>query len=517
MFDDADTASAKAEPDEIEIARLAILDDIEYSRQRKDAALRLEIPLKLLDKLVEAARRAAGAGGEHDGGRDPDAATLEDEIARQFAESYARRLVFDHTSQRWSTWTGKRWLLDETDSVFFLVRNFCREARLAVEAYRRSPPNQMAKIAFAANVEKAARSDPRLAVTASVWDTNPWLLGVPGGVVDLRTGETLAPDPALYISKQTAVAPGGECPLWRAFIGRITGGDDELSAFLRRIAGLSLTGITRDHALFFAFGTGANGKGVTVNTLTNLMGEYAAIATMDTFTASPTDRHPADLAMLRGARLVTAQETEEGRRWAESRIKALTGGDPVTARFMRQDFFTYQPQFKLLIAGNHRPVLRGVDEAIRRRFHLIPFAITIPPAERDESLPEKLKSEWAGILAWAVRGCLAWQRVGLSPPPAVTGATDEYLAAEDSLGAWIDERTRRVGWGGSETSALFADWTAWAKAAGEEPGSLKRFVQALAGRGLQATKNGTTRRSEIPGLALADVARSWHETEDQNS
>ena len=517
MFDETAEAGPQRDPDEIEIARLAILDDLDYARARKEAALRLGVPLKLLDRLVEAARRAAGTGGDFGGARNPDAAILEDEIARGFAETYAGRMVFDHTSQRWSTWTGKRWLLDETDSAFFAVRNFCRQRMHEAAGQQRTLPIAMGKITFAASVEKAARSDPKLAVTSAVWDTNPWLLGVPGGVVDLRTGETLAPDPALYISKQTAVAPGGECPLWRAFIERITGGDGELAKFIQRVAGLALTGITRDHALFFAFGTGANGKGVTLNTLTNLMGEYAAVATMETFTASPTDRHPTDLAMLRGARLVTAQETEEGRRWAESRIKALTGGDPVTARFMRQDFFTYQPQFKLLIAGNHRPVLRGVDEAIRRLFHLIAFAITIPPAERDESLPEKLKSEWAGILAWAIEGCLEWQRIGLSPPPAVTGATDEYLAAEDSLGAWLDERTRRVGWGGAETSALFADWTAWAKAAGEEPGSLKRFVQALAGRGLQATKNGTTRRSEIPGLALADVARSWHETEDQNS
>ncbi len=512
MFDETAETGPQRDPDEIEIARLAILDGIDYARQRKEAALRLGIPLKLLDRLVESARRAAGTGGDSAPGADPDAAILEDEIARGFAETYAGRMVFDHTSQRWSTWTGKRWLLDETDSVFFAVRNFCRQRMHEAAGRQRTLPIAMGKIAFAANVEKAARSDPRLAVTAAIWDRDPWLLGVPGGVIDLRTGEARAPDPALYISKQAAVAPGGECPLWRAFIERITGGDDELAAFLQRVAGLPLTGITRDHALFFAFGTGANGKGVTLNTLTGLMGEYAAIATMETFTASPTDRHPTDLAMLRGARLVTAQETEEGRRWAESRIKALTGGDPITARFMRQDFFTYQPQFKLFIAGNHKPVLRGVDEALRRRFHLIPFTVTIPAPERAEDLPEKLKAEWPGILAWAIEGCLEWQRIGLAPPPCVTGATTEYLDAEDSLAAWLAERTRRVGYGGGETMALYSDWAAWAKAAGEEPGSAKRFIQALAAKGYQTTKNGTTRRSEVAGLVLADVQRAFHET-----
>src|SRR6185437_11667835 len=173
---------------------------------------------------------------------------------------------------------------------------------------------------------------------------------------------------------------------------RITGGDAELQAFLQRFAGYCLTGVTREHAMAFGFGTGANGKGTFLNTLTGIMDSYAAVAPMETFTSSTVDRHSTELAMLRGARLVTAQETEEGRRWAESRIKALTGGDPITARLMRQDFFTFTPQFKLIIAGNHKPGLRGVDEAIRRRFHLIPFAVKIPPEERDKDLADKMKA-----------------------------------------------------------------------------------------------------------------------------
>src|SRR4051794_373979 len=189
----------------------------------------------------------------------------------------------------------------------------------------------------------------------------------------------------------------------------------------------------------FGYGTGANGKGTFLNTLSGLLAGYAAVAPMDAFTASATDRHTTDLAMLRGARLVTAQETEEGRRWAESRVKAMTGGDPITARFMRQDFFTFSPQFKLLIAGNHRPGLRNVDEAIRRRFNMLPFAVKIPANEREKALPEKLKAEWPGILAWAIQGCLDWQKEGLSPPLAVLEATEEYLVSEDALGTWLAE------------------------------------------------------------------------------
>jgi putative DNA primase/helicase len=194
-------------------------------------------------------------------------------------------------------------------------------------------------------------------------------------------------------------------PSPRAFLSKITNGNAELSEYLARMAGYCLTGSTNEHALFFCYGTGANGKTTLVNAITGCIGDYHRTAPIETFTQSHNDRHPTELAALRGARLVTAVETEEGRRWAESKIKALTGGDAIAARFMRQDFFEYVPQFKLLIAGNHKPGLRSVDEAIRRRFNLVPFTVTIPPEERDEGLPEKLKAELPGILAWMIRGC----------------------------------------------------------------------------------------------------------------
>jgi putative DNA primase/helicase len=199
----------------------------------------------------------------------------------------------------------------------------------------------------------------------------------------------------------SAVAPEGDTPAWHTFLDRITGSDQALQAYLQRVVGYCLTGSTREHVLFFGHGSGANGKTTFVNALTGMLGNYATVAAMETFTHSPTEQHPCDLAMLRGARLVTAQETADGKRWAESRLKTMTGGDPITARFMRQDFFTYTPAFKLFIAGNHKPGLRSVNEAMRRRLQLIPFAITIPPDQRDARLPQKLRAEWGGILAWA--------------------------------------------------------------------------------------------------------------------
>jgi putative DNA primase/helicase len=198
--------------------------------------------------------------------------------------------------------------------------------------------------------------------------------------------------------------------------------------------------------------------------------------------------------MLRGARLVTAIETEEGKRWDEAKIKALTGGDRIQARFMRQDFFEYTPRFKLMIAGNHRPAIRSVDEAIRRRMNLIPFTVTIPTEERDLELADKLKAEWPGILAWMIEGCLIWQHNGLRPPQAVTAATEDYLEAEDALHTWIDECCET---GPSESDSianLWAGWKAWAEAAGEHVGNKRKFGQKLEDKGFSRAKGAKGRR-----------------------
>jgi putative DNA primase/helicase len=162
----------------------------------------------------------------------------------------------------------------------------------------------------------------------------------------------------------------------------------------------------------------------------------------------------------------------------------LTGGDKIAARFMRQDFFQYVPNFKLMIAGNHKPGLRSVDEAIRRRLHLVPFNVTIPPAERDSELGERLRHEWPGILAWMIAGCLQWQKCGLAPPEAVTRATAAYLDAEDAMAAWLDESGIHDPTAWETTKTLFASWKTWADGAGEYAGTLKRFTANIEARGL---------------------------------
>jgi putative DNA primase/helicase len=275
----------------------------------------------------------------------------------------------------------------------------------------------------------------------------------------------------------------------------ITNGDVDLVHFLQRAVGYSLTGSIKEHALFFGYGTGANGKGVLTNTVGKILGDYHQTAAAETFTASLNGRshHPTDTAGLRGARLVTAAETEEGRHWNEAKIKSVTGGDPIRTRFMYKDYFEYMPQFKLLISGNHKPSFKSVDESIRRRFHLIPFDVTVSAERRDKDLTGKLEAEWPGILAWMIEGCLEWQHVRLNPPNAVIKATGEYLDAEDSLANWLADECE-VGRRGdfAATKDLFRSWTEWAERSGEHPGSKNGFSDKLVGKGFERGRLGTS-------------------------
>jgi putative DNA primase/helicase len=423
----------------------------------------------------------------------------DDALALAFSARYAQDWRYCAAWGKWLTWTGRRWQSDETLMVHDLIRSICREAALKVEAHRVAA--KLLASSTVGGVDRLARADRRHASVSDEWDADQYLLNTPRGVVNLRAGVVRPHDRADRMTKLATACPAGECPQWLAFLQDATGGDQLLQDYLQRVAGYCLTGATSAHALFFLYGTGANGKSVFVNTLATLLGDYATSAPMDTFMDARGDRHPTDLAGLRGARFVASVETEQGRRWNESKVKAITGGDKVSARFMRQDFFEYVPHFKLLIAGNHKPSIRNVDEAMKRRLHLIPFTVTVPPERRDGRLTERLLAEGDGILAWAVQGCLAWQREGLRPPPCVLAATDEYFESEDALGQWMDERCLLSPVHREGVSQLFSDWREWAERAGEYVGSVKRFSEQLAARKLEKCRLSGGARA-ISGIGL---------------
>ncbi len=433
----------------------------------------------------------------------------DDNLALIFADQNEDRLRYVQKWGTWMAWDGMRWTEDDALLPLDHARRVCREQA----ARCKDTPKQAAHIASAKTVyatANLARSDYRIIATADQWDSDRMALNTPGGIVDLHSGEMRPQRREDYCTKITAVSPDECCmpALWFQFLDRITGGDRELRSYLARVFGYCLTGETKEHAFFFGHGHGANGKSVLLGTISKILGDYARTASMETFTASKTERHPTDIAALQGARLVTAIETEQGRAWAEAKIKTLTGGDRITARRMKQDPFEFDPQFKLVIAGNHKPSLSRVDESISRRLHLIPFDVTIPMPERDPELPDKLKNEWPGILKWMIDGCLEWQRQGLQPPKAVTAATDEYLRSEDTFAAWLTEKTERDRTALTKSSLLFADWKEWAERAGENPGSNKKFSQNLQEKGFDTDHSRAG--SFFVGVRLREREQPWY-------
>lgn len=415
-------------------------------------------------------------------GRVVDTVT-EDAGAREFVRRHLDELLYCHGHGAWFRWVGSHWEREGTGMALDYARAVAHDLSEGVESKGRAAVRNSK---FAGGIVRFAQADRSFAVKADTWDTDPFLLGTPDGTVELKSGVLRPARPEDRITRVTAVGPtpAATCPTWLKFLDDITRSDQGLIEFLRAWFGYCLTGDTREHAILFCYGGGGNGKSVLINTLRGILGDYSITAAMDSFAASQNDRHPTDLAMLRGARLVTASETEEGRQWAEARIKQMTGGDPITARFMRRDYFTYQPQFKLTIIGNHKPSLKNVDDAARRRFNIVPFERK--PTNPDRQLEEKLRAEWPAILRWMIDGCLAWQKEGLRRPEVMILATEDYFSDQDCLGQWIDEECEAEPANQSKSelvSELFSAWSRYAKGAGEDPGSKKSFSGAMARRG----------------------------------
>jgi putative DNA primase/helicase len=342
-------------------------------------------------------------------------------------------------------------------------------------------------------IEGLAQSDPRIAAKVDDFDQDPWMLNTPSGTIDLRTGKLQPHNPLDMLTKLTAAGPDDHAgyPHWAKFLSQITDGDHELAKYLQRVAGYCLTGVTDEHAMFFFYGDGTNGKGTFLRTLLGLLDKtnYARSVAADMFTQRKYEAHPDEIAQLHGARLAVTGEIKGQHRWEEGRLKEMTGGDFITARFMYGSNFTFKPQFKLIAQGNSKPRITRVDTAIRRRMNLVPFSVDFTTM-LDPHLDDKLKTEFGPILSWAVRGCLEWQRIGLCPPKKVVGATAKYLQGEDTYTLWFEECCTRVS---PEIFArledLYGSWSMWAVRAGEQPGSRRIFSEWLGSKRFEKGEN----------------------------
>ena len=435
----------------------------------------------------------------------------DDALTVDFTNEHAARLRYVSESDKWIHYDGKRWREIGAPAVWNMVRPVVRS--YAKKWARGEPRTQPATLraltsrSTIVGVENLARGADGIRTSIEDWDTDGWALGTPEGIIDLRTGKRHADGANFYCTKATAVIPaepGTKHPLWSAFLAKVTRGDSELQDYLQRAAGYSLSGLVIEHAFFFLYGTGSNGKGVFISTLSGMLGEYAVVAPPNMLTESKFEQHPTDVAHLRGARFVQGQETKKGQHWDEPKLKRMTGGDTVTARLMRKNFRDYVPRFKLWFASNDVPSLHHVDVAIMRRLHLIPFAQTIVASERDPTLAEKLKAEWPAILRWAIDGCLAWQKRGLTMPRAVTAATNHYFANQDPTVGWLKARCVESPLGVASFASLFADYKAYCA---------RRNVTSVYGRNSFArwlmqqgftVRRGTSKHSEqsYGGLAL---------------
>jgi putative DNA primase/helicase len=389
-----------------------------------------------------------------------------------FARLYGERVRFDHRRNRWLVWAGHWWRDDETDQVRQLAKKAARErydgapaigdlrqrtdeARFAIASENRGRIDAMLV---------AAQSESPISDAGDRWDANPMLLGVGNGVLELDTG-TLRPgrpDDRITLHTDFVFAPHATCPRWGRFLDEVFLGDTELIDYIWRAVGYSLTGEVSEQCVFTCHGSGANGKSVFLGVLRALAGDYAANAPFSTFELHDRSSIPNDLAALAGRRLVTASETNEGARLNEARIKALSGGDPVTARFLHGEYFTFEPVAKFWLAVNHKPLVSDDSYGFWRRVRLIPFERRFAE-DADPTLPDKLRAELPGILAWAVRGALSWQERGLRPPPAVTGATDTYRSESDPLADFLSSRCltdERAQVGATEAYRAYKAWAA---------------------------------------------------------
>ena len=413
---------------------------------------------------------------------------------QRFADRYGELVRFVPKWHKWLVWNGQRWA-EDTGEVTRLAHKTARaifdEAKNAD-----TTDKQRALSAWAIQSQNRARIEgmlwsaaPYLTLEHTEFDKDPWLLNVENGVLNLRTGELLNHKPEFYITKLAPVYrdPDAGAPAFAAFLEQVIP-SDALRKFLQRLVGYALTGTTREHILPFLYGSGSNGKTTFINAILAILGDYAKQSAPDLLLAKH-GTHPTELADLFGARFVASTEIEDGRRFAESLVKQLTGGDRIKVRRMREDFWEFEPTHTVFLAANHKPGVRGTDHAIWRRIKLIPFTVTIEKSKQDEALPEKLRGELSGILEWALQGCLDWQANGLGEPDEVTEATAAYRSEMDVLAAFMEDECVVHEDASVVSSKLYSAYKEWCDDTGEKAETQTRFSTRLAERGFDKGRN----------------------------
>lgn len=428
-------------------------------------------------------------------------------------ERHVENIRYAAQQGKWLVWDGRRWQTDETGEVERLTKDTMRALLHAASSHDDfKEMEKQVKFAIKAQdrprieaAQRLAQTEPGIPILTEQLDSDPWLLNCQNGTINLRNGQLLAHRREHLITKVLTVAydPDAQAPIWEQFLARIMNDDQELINFLQNAIGYSLTGLTVEQCLFYLFGLGSNGKSTLIETVFELLGHYAKRLSSEALMLKTNGGGiPNDVAMLTGARLVVASEVEEGAKLNEAKIKELTGSDTVTARFLHQEFFAFKPQFKLWIAGNHKPIIKGTDLGIWRRIRLIPFNATISAEEKDSKLQAKLLLELPGILAWAVRGCLAWQRDGLTAPKSVVNATANYRSESDLVGQFLDECCDLAPLAQTSGKVIYMAYRQWSETQGTRAMSATMLARKLTERGFEQRRSGGT---QFIGISIATI------------
>jgi P4 family phage/plasmid primase-like protien len=392
--------------------------------------------------------------------------------AECFAERYGSVLRFNHSRDSWLVYDRNIWRRDLDGHVYRLALEFVRSRQLeAVTISDRKTKEQTLKFAVRQESKAAldrlvglAKNFKPFADVGDQWDVDPLLVGAPNGVIDLRSGRLCSGDPADRITMSLGVPydPYAEAPRWYRFLSEIFCADQELITFVQRFMGYCLTGLTTEQALAVFYGRGANGKSTFLSAVGFIFGDYCHNLPFSAIELKQRASIPNDLAALDGKRFVTASETNDGTRLNEARVKALTGGDRISARFMHSEWFSFRPVAKFVLAVNHRPSVSDDSVGFWRRIRLVPFQQSFYGARCDDRLEQHLRSEGPGILRWAVEGCLAWQQGGLGTANAIRDATSTYQMDSDPLSEFLSDCCEQAVTAVTRAAELHEAYQKWA-------------------------------------------------------